>query len=30
MPLKRNFKMTLAGDTDDEEEGFKMICSTPP
>lgn len=30
LPLKRNFKTTLEGDTESEEEGFKIYCSTPP
>lgn len=29
VPMKRNYKMTLAGDTESEEEGFKLAYSTP-
>lgn len=30
LPVKRSFKATLQGDTESEEEGFKIICQTPP
>lgn len=26
LPIKRNFRTTLDGDTESEEEGFKMFC----
>lgn len=30
LPIKRNYRSTLEGDTESEEEGFKIYCSTPP